>query len=105
MFSYPHVKHTAGVRQCMCVGLLQVLAGAGDVKRHPHHLDSQLLGCFQQVPATLQREAESHAGLSCVGLGGQLQQQPIRDFKNKNKPSARDLNMNETLASEQDKHV
>ncbi len=63
----------------MGVGLLQVLAGAGDVEGHPHHLDSQLLGCFQQVPAALQRETEGHAGLSCVGLGGQLQQQPRRD--------------------------
>lgn len=63
----------------MSVGLLQVLAGAGDVERDPHHLDSQIFGCFQQVPATLQREAESHAGLSRVGLGGQLQQQPRTD--------------------------
>lgn len=63
----------------MSVGLLQVLAGAGDVERHPHHLESQLLGCLQQVPTALQREAKGHAGLSCVGLGGQLQQQPRRD--------------------------
>lgn len=60
----------------MGVCLLQVLAGAGDVEGHSNHLDSQLHGCLQQVPAALQREAEGHAGLSCVGLGGQLQQQP-----------------------------
>lgn len=60
----------------MGVGLLQVLAGAGDVEGYPHHLDSQLLGCFQQVPAALERGAEGHAGLSRVGLCSQLQQQP-----------------------------
>lgn len=77
----------------MGVGLLQVLAGAGDMEGHPNHLDSKLLGCFQQVPAALQREAEGHAGLSCVGLGGQLQQQPRRD-QNKG-TSARDQNTKE----------
>lgn len=63
----------------MGVGLLQVLARTGDVERDPHHLEAQLLGYFQQVPTALQREAKSHAGLSSMGLGGQLQQQPGRD--------------------------
>lgn len=65
----------------MGVGLLQVLAGAGDVKGHTHHLDSQLLGCLQQVPTAFQRGAEGHAGLSCMGLSGQLQQQPRKGKK------------------------
>lgn len=77
---YPHVKHTAGIWQCMGVGLLQVLAGAGDVERHPHHLQSELLGSLQQVPTALQGEAKGYTGLSCVSLGGQLQQQPRRDI-------------------------
>lgn len=65
----------------MSVGLLQVLAGAGDVKGHTHYLDSQLLGRLQQVPTALQRGAKGHAGLSCMSLSGQLQQQPIRGNK------------------------
>lgn len=84
--TYTHVKHTAGIWQCMGVGLWQVLAGAGDVKGHPHHLDSKLLGRFQQVPAALQRKAKGHAGFSRVSLGGQLQQQSTRYKKG---PSAR----------------
>lgn len=76
---YPHVKHTVGIWQCMGVRLLQVLAGAGDVERHPHHLQSKLLGSLQQVPTALQGEAKGYTGLSRVSLGGQLQQQPRRD--------------------------
>lgn len=49
------------------------------MERQPHHLDSKLFGCFQQVPTALHREAEGHAGLSGMSLGGQLQQQPRRD--------------------------
>lgn len=63
----------------MGVGLLQVLAGAGDVEGYPHHLDPQFLGCLQQVPTALQRGTKGHAGLSRVRLSGQLQQQPRRD--------------------------
>lgn len=74
--THPHVEHTAGVRQRVGVGLLQVLAGGGHVEGHAHHLQAQLLGGLQQVPAALQGEAEGHAGLGGVGLGGQLQQQP-----------------------------
>lgn len=78
--THPHVKHTAGVWQCMGVSLWQVLARAGDVEGYPDHLNSQLHGCLQQVPAALQGRAEGHAGFSCVGLSGQLQQQPTKDF-------------------------
>lgn len=74
--SYPHVKHTASIRQRMGVGLLQVLAGAGNVEGNTHHLESKFLGCLKQVPRALQREAKGHAGLCGVGKGGQLQQQP-----------------------------
>lgn len=63
----------------MGVGLLQVLAGAGDVEGYSHHLDPQFFGCLQQVPAALQRRTKGHAGLSRVCLSGQLQQQPIGD--------------------------
>lgn len=72
--SYPHVKHTASIWQRVGVGLLQVLAGAGNVEGYAHHLEFQFLGCFKQVPSALQREAKGHAGLCGVGLGGQLQQ-------------------------------
>lgn len=57
----------------MGVGLMQVLAGAGDVEGYPNHLDSQPLSCLKQVPTALQRGAEGHASLSRVGLCGQLQ--------------------------------
>lgn len=86
----------------MGVGLLQVLAGAGDVKSHSHHLDTELLSRFQQVPAALQRKAKGHAGFSCVGLGVQLQQQSTRYEKG---TSASDQNVNENITSRQSNYV
>lgn len=76
--TYPHVEHTAGVRQRVAVRLLQVLAGGGHVEGHAHHLQVQLLGRLQQVPTAFQGEAKGHAGLGRMGLCGQLQQQPKR---------------------------
>lgn len=71
-FSYPHVKHTASIWQRVGVGLLQVLAGAGNVEGNTHHLESKFFCHLKQVPRAFQREAKGHAGLCRMGLGGQL---------------------------------